>query len=116
MDEPVRIVVEPPLPQIVVVVENIEDPVPLPNAVGADISEGVTIVAGPEPSPIEIVVSDVGLPGRNGKDGLPGRDGKDGLDATDVGGAVHTHIHDATPHPVYDDAPSLVLLYHNAKV
>lgn len=26
------------------------------------------------------------------------------------------HINDLTPHPAYDDAPSLVLLYQNAKV
>ena len=27
-----------------------------------------------------------------------------------------SHINDPTPHPVYDDGPSLVLLYQNAKV
>lgn len=26
------------------------------------------------------------------------------------------HINDTSPHPVYDDGPSLVLLYQNAKV
>lgn len=26
------------------------------------------------------------------------------------------HLDDPTPHPVYDDGPSLVLLYENAKV
>lgn len=26
------------------------------------------------------------------------------------------HINDLTPHPVYDDGPSLALLYENAKV
>lgn len=29
---------------------------------------------------------------------------------------VQAHINAATPHPVYDDGPSLVLLYANAKV
>lgn len=30
--------------------------------------------------------------------------------------AVLAHINSATPHPVYDDGPSLELLYENAKV
>lgn len=30
--------------------------------------------------------------------------------------ALEIHVNDPTPHPVYDDAPSLVLLYENAKV
>lgn len=37
----------------------------------------------------------------------------------DAGGAVpglESHIQDPTPHPAYDDAPSLLLLYQNAKV
>ncbi len=29
---------------------------------------------------------------------------------------MDSHIKDPTPHPVYDDGPSLVLLYQNAKV
>lgn len=30
--------------------------------------------------------------------------------------AVAAHIADETPHPVYDEGPSLLLLYENAKV
>jgi hypothetical protein len=30
--------------------------------------------------------------------------------------ALYAHIHAAQPHPVYDDGPSLALLYENAKV
>lgn len=30
--------------------------------------------------------------------------------------AIAAHIADATPHPIYDDGPSLTLLYENAKV
>jgi hypothetical protein len=30
--------------------------------------------------------------------------------------AVLAHINSLTPHPVYDDGPSLLLLYQNAKV
>ncbi len=30
--------------------------------------------------------------------------------------ALIDHINSATPHPVYDDGPSLLLLYENAKV
>lgn len=29
---------------------------------------------------------------------------------------MNAHIFDATPHPSYDDGPSLLLLYQNAKV
>lgn len=29
---------------------------------------------------------------------------------------VQAHINSLTPHPVYDDGPSLLLLYQNAKV
>lgn len=29
---------------------------------------------------------------------------------------LQAHIDDETPHPVYDDAPSLALVYQNAKV
>lgn len=32
------------------------------------------------------------------------------------GGDVIEHIDSETPHPVYDDGPSLFLLYENAKV
>lgn len=32
------------------------------------------------------------------------------------GGSVTAHINSPTPHPVYDDGPSLTLLYENAKV
>lgn len=30
--------------------------------------------------------------------------------------AIQAHIDSLTPHPVYDDGPSLLLLYQNAKV
>ena len=30
--------------------------------------------------------------------------------------ALAIHINSATPHPVYDDGPSLALIYQNAKV
>ncbi len=30
--------------------------------------------------------------------------------------ALQAHINSLTPHPVYDDGPSLTLLYENAKV
>ena len=42
------------------------------------------------------------------------------LSGTVTGGtsdaALQAHIASATPHPVYDDGPSLLLLYNNAKV
>lgn len=78
MPEPfeVVVVIEPPSPDVVVVVE--------PPLAGTD-----------------VVVSDVGLPGR---------------EATDAGGAVFEHINSETPHPVYDDGPSLSSFYQNQKV
>lgn len=30
--------------------------------------------------------------------------------------AIDVHVNSTTPHPVYDDGPSFVLLYENAKV
>jgi hypothetical protein len=44
------------------------------------------------------------------------------LDYVDLGdednalAAITAHLEDETPHPVYDDGPSLDLLYQNAKV
>jgi len=29
---------------------------------------------------------------------------------------IYDHVNDSEPHPIYDDGPSLVLLYENAKV
>lgn len=34
----------------------------------------------------------------------------------DGGAALTAHINSLTPHPVYDDGPSLALLYENGKV
>lgn len=36
--------------------------------------------------------------------------------ATEGGTALTNHVNSETPHPVYDDGPSLTLLYENAKV
>lgn len=33
-----------------------------------------------------------------------------------VTAAVSAHVNDTTPHPVYDEGPSLLLLWQNAKV
>jgi hypothetical protein len=38
-------------------------------------------------------------------------------EATDASNAtLSEHVNSETPHPVYDDGPSLALLYENAKV
>lgn len=40
-----------------------------------------------------------------------------GLPYTGEGGVLlDTHVNSSLPHPVYDDGPSLLLLYENAKV
>lgn len=35
---------------------------------------------------------------------------------SDLAAAIQAHVNSLTPHPVYDDGPSLELLYENAKV
>jgi hypothetical protein len=37
-------------------------------------------------------------------------------DPGDISAVLAAHVNSLTPHPVYDDGPSLVLLYENAKV
>lgn len=51
-----------------------------------------------------------GLQGEQGPVGPTGPQGPAGADGT---AAVIEHIGDETPHPVYDDAPSLTLLFEN---
>ena len=46
----------------------------------------------------------LGTSGPQGIQGVPGIDGS---------AAVLEHIADATPHPIYDDTPSLSLLFEN---
>lgn len=42
--------------------------------------------------------------------------GPQGPAGPDTGAALLEHINSETPHPVYDDGPSLALIYENAKV
>lgn len=79
-------IIEPPLPVVEVVVEP-----PLPE--------------------IEVIVSEVGLVGPRGIDGTNGIDAVEAVEA-----AVTAHISSTSPHPIYDDGPSFILLYQNAKV
>lgn len=58
-----------------------------------------------------LVVHGVASTGPAGLTGPPGPQGVPGSAAT-----IDAHLDDTTPHPVYDDGPSLVLLYENAKV
>jgi Major tropism determinant N-terminal domain len=39
-----------------------------------------------------------------------------GTDDATAMALITAHLSDTTPHPVYDDGPSLVLIYENAKV
>lgn len=61
---------------------------------------------------VDVVVNPVGLPGRDGRDGVDGDIASMDL----VLGVVNDHVNDPAPHPAYDDGPSFVLLYMNAKV
>lgn len=45
--------------------------------------------------------------------GVAGPPGADGLDADDL---MALHILDPTPHPAYDDMPSLTLLFENGLI
>lgn len=92
----IEVVVQPPLPDVEVHVEP-----PLPD--------------------VTVVVSEVGLVGPPGPQGNPGPQGEPGVSADvnvdqQVATAIHIHEEDPTPHPAYDDGPSLMLLYQNAKV
>ena len=64
-----------------------------------------TFVVPPTPTGPVLVVPVAGPQGVRGNPGPPGP----------VSG-VAAHIESETPHPVYDDGPSLLLLYQNAKV
>ena len=54
------------------------------------------------------VLTTVSVVGERGPQGPPGPPGSDG-----DGSAVNTHISSETPHPVYDDMPSLILIFNN---
>lgn len=60
---------------------------------------------------IQVTVSEVGLKGDPGKDGEGGEEFLDQFEQE-----LDAHVNSPTPHPIYDDGPSLFLLYQNAKV
>lgn len=70
----------------------------------------IVVVVEPPLPEVVVTISEVSLTGPKGDTGPPGPPGESG------GEALLTHVNDETPHPVYDDGPSLVLLYENAKV
>lgn len=68
----------------------------------------------PPPPEIQVTLSEVALAGPEGKAATQGQ-----LDATveaAVDVAIKVHIDAENPHPAYDDGPSFLLLYMNAKV
>jgi hypothetical protein len=67
--------------------------------------EAPQVVVVAEPNPAQVVV----LAASN----IAGPQGPPGVDGTE---AVLEHIDSELPHPVYDDGPSLTLIYENAKV
>lgn len=66
----------------------------------------VVVVAEPNPAQV-VVLAASNIAGPQGPKGDPGVDGDT---------AVLAHIDAELPHPVYDDGPSLLLIYENAKV
>ena len=69
-----------------------------------------------------LVVTPGGVPGVPGPEGpsstTPGPPGPPGPEGPPGEGAVDiaNHINDPTPHPAYDDIPSLVLLFENGLI
>jgi hypothetical protein len=79
------------------------------------VADGVIVV---EPGSEYVVVHDTAAPVIvEVNTAIPGPVGPRGPagDAND-GGALATHIADETPHPAYDDLPSLRLLFENGLV
>ena len=72
-------------------------------AVTATIPQFVTPPDGPV-----IIVPVAGPPGPVGPKGVAGIAGTDAF--------IQSHVESEAPHPAYDDGPSFVLLYENAKV
>lgn len=99
----INIIVEEPAPEITVLIEStqpevvvlLEQPAPEIN-----FSE-------PPPPEINVVLSEVGLVGPRGPEGPPGEVSLEMLSS---------HVESQNPHPAYDDGPSFLLLYQNAKV
>ena len=120
-ENPVEIVVEPAQPDVQVVVEpalpevlvNV-DPPESNLAISVDLQPEAVVVETQDVIPDVVVeVAEIGLVGPPGPPGAPG-------ETVVVGGVsqddLHNHVISPTPHPVYDDGPSLSLLYQNAKV
>lgn len=80
-------------PEIVVV---LEDPPP-----------DIVVVLESATPEILVTVSDIGEKGDPGQDGSGGEELLIALDE---------HVNSPSPHPVYDDGPSFLLSYQNAKV
>lgn len=64
-------------------------------------------------APTFTVVPIKGDPGPQGPQGAVGPQGPAGESGTE---ALETHIDSATPHPVYDDLPSLTLQFENGLI
>ena len=79
----------------------------------------VQLVSGaPHPVEPETVVQFVMVPGPKGDPGDKGDKGEPGTagSAEEIAATVQVHIDDPSPHPAYDEGPSLVLLYENVKI
>lgn len=75
--------------------------------VSPPVPDELSVEVGPPPPNVDVELWQVALAGRNGLDGDDGG-------ATAI--ALQAHIDSPTPHAIYDDGPSLALLYENAKV
>lgn len=81
-----------------------------------DSSPDIVVVVDEEPPEVdmEVTVLETGLVGPRGPEGPEGPIGPSGLAGTTI--ALQGHVDSPLPHPVYDDGPSFLLLYQNAKV
>lgn len=76
-------------------------------------SPDIVVVIEEAPPEIDVTVSETGLVGTSGPIGPKGDPGDPGISGDLM---LTDHLDDSTPHPVYDDGPSFLLLYQNAKV
>lgn len=95
--------------ELTVIVEY--DPVTVQTVIGE--YDPVTVQIDEADIPLNLtLISNMGPPGPKGNVGDVGPQGPQG--PMDPG--LPDHIASLLPHPVYDDGPSLTLLYENAKV
>lgn len=73
----------------------------MPESITVDVTEVEMITV--DITAVEVITIDTGSVGASSPSDPPGDD-------------LTTHVQDTTPHPAYDDLPSLVLLFENGLI